>query len=163
MKMEQTECSETLATKFNTPENIPKENIRRNYTVLKWCMYLCINIIYSLVLTSYSGFHHFFQIYFNVILQSVAGFSECLLSFLPSLKFPIRYFHISHISCHSNFLAVIIPIMCSKGYKSWSFSLQNFVYPHPIFLEFPNIFFSAVLSSTLRLFSSHNSRDQSWQ
>jgi hypothetical protein len=28
MKMEQTECPETLATKFHTPKNIPKENIR---------------------------------------------------------------------------------------------------------------------------------------
>jgi hypothetical protein len=30
MKMEQTECSETLATKLHTPENIPKENIRHS-------------------------------------------------------------------------------------------------------------------------------------
>jgi hypothetical protein len=28
MKMEQTECSGTLATKLHTPENNPKENIR---------------------------------------------------------------------------------------------------------------------------------------
>jgi hypothetical protein len=30
MKMEQTECSETLTTKPHTPENIPKENIRHS-------------------------------------------------------------------------------------------------------------------------------------
>jgi hypothetical protein len=33
--MEQAECSETLATKFHTPENIPKENIR-NCTLLHY-------------------------------------------------------------------------------------------------------------------------------
>jgi hypothetical protein len=30
MKMEQTECSETVATKRHTPENIPKNNIRHS-------------------------------------------------------------------------------------------------------------------------------------
>jgi hypothetical protein len=34
MKIEQTDCSETLAVKFHTPENNPKENKRRASDIL---------------------------------------------------------------------------------------------------------------------------------
>jgi hypothetical protein len=34
MKMEQTECSETLANKLHTPENIPKENLRQKGLII---------------------------------------------------------------------------------------------------------------------------------
>jgi len=43
MKMEQTECSETSAYKFQTPGIHPKESIQQYYTT-----YHCVTIAYSI-------------------------------------------------------------------------------------------------------------------
>jgi len=44
MKMEQTECSEMLAHKIQTPGNHPKESIQRNKTPLVKLLSKCYNV-----------------------------------------------------------------------------------------------------------------------
>ena len=44
MKMEQTECSETLAYKIQTPGNYPEESIQQNVLLFASAIFCCIDL-----------------------------------------------------------------------------------------------------------------------